>query len=658
MTTAIYPPLTAREIKGAELSRNAAREGMVLLKNDHEALPLSPGRIALFGNGAVRTVRGGTGSGDPFNGGLSGGGDFFINQSPRYHINILPALKEAGFEILTEELLETHAAAYDDAMQHNITSHMQVFAFPEAVLTEDILAPLSADTDTAVFVLSRNSGEGVDRKLEDDYNLSQIEKDDLKLIRKYFKKVVLVLNVAGPVAVKDLDEASPDAILVMGQAGQEGGIAVTDVLTGTVTPSGKLTTTWAKTYEDYPSSDVFLSDFDTSLYTEGIYVGYRYFRTFGKEAGYPFGYGLSYTSFVLTDLNACIEGVTLKAQARVRNTGSRSGREVVQLYISAPSTELDMPALELKGFKKTGVLAPGETETVTISVPLSALASYSEAASAYILSKGFYIVRLGTSSADTVPAAAIKIDETVKTKLVYEELPLKQELTVMSGLTGKDNADEAASLPLLVPENLPETEDARSPYQKPAVKTYTTDPQYEAVLDYETVVRVDAKPVTLKDVFTGKATYGELLAQLTEEQLADLACGTGWGVEDDANPVIGGSSESVPGAAGETTHALTETFGIPSIVVADGPGGVRLTQQFTAKNLETGEDQTVYHHCIAWPVGTLIAQSFDPEVAYQVGVGMKADLEAFRIDILVGPGINIHRNPLCGRNFEYVSEDP
>ena len=177
-------------------------------------------------------------------------------------------------------------------------------------------------------------------------------------------------------------------------------------------------------------------------------------------------------------------------------------------------------------------------------------------------------------------------------------------------------------------------------------------------MPYEKVQLVEKKDITLQDVYDGRASYEELLAQFTEEELSNFACGTGWGVADDANPVIGSSSESVPGAAGETTHNLEKRFKIPAIVLADGPGGVRLTQQFTAKNIDTGEDQTVYHHCISWPVGTLIAQSFDPEVAREVGLGMKEDLKAFRIEVLLGPGINIHRNPLCGRNFEYFSEDP
>ena len=658
MSDKIYPPLSEREIRGAERSKKAAKEGMVLLKNDRNVLPLSPGKIALFGNGAVRTVRGGSGSGDPFNGGVSGGGELFVNQSPRYHINILPALLESGFDIVTKEILENLAERLDAIVSEAAAAGKHDVLSPEQEVSEADAKRFSDMTDTAVYVLSRNSGEGRDRKVEDDYDLSPVEKKNLRVLREAYKNLVLVLNVPGPVSAADLQESEADAILLMGQPGQEAGLAVSEVLTGETTPSGKLTTTWAMEYRDYPSADTFLSDPDTSLYTEGIYVGYRYFTTVKKQAGYPFGFGLSYTDFAVFGASASISGQDIVVSAKVRNCGNFDGKEVLQLYVSAPSTEMDMPERELKGFKKTSLLKPGEEETLVITVPLKALSSFSEEKTAYLLSRGYYILKLGTSSENTDNIAAVCIPESRLTKLVYEELPLAQPLDVMKGLEGNDNSKEASSLPILLPEDFPVCEDARSPYQTPCVTTYTTDPDYTAVMPYEKVQLVEKKDITLQDVYDGRASYEELLAQFTEEELSNFACGTGWGVADDANPVIGSSSESVPGAAGETTHNLEKRFKIPAIVLADGPGGVRLTQQFTAKNIDTGEDQTVYHHCISWPVGTLIAQSFDPDVAREVGLGMKEDLKAFRIEVLLGPGINIHRNPLCGRNFEYFSEDP
>ena len=654
----IDPPLSERELTGAEISKRAAKEGMVLLKNQNHALPLTPGVIALFGNGAARTVRGGTGSGDPFNGGLSGGGDANVDLSPRYHIQVLPALQRAGFTVLTEQSLIAWGEKYDEAYQNLEDRVMITFSFPEEELAEDAIREYASQTDTAVYVLSRNSGEGNDRKVEDDFDLSATEKQNLALVRQYFSKLILVLNVGGPLSVKDLREADPDAMLLMSQPGQEAGDALAEILTGETSPSGKLTTTWGLTYPDYPSAGTYLSDWDTSLYTEGIYVGYRYFRTFGVETGFPFGYGLSYTEFKTEPLSAGIKENVLAVTLRITNTGTAAGREVAQLYVSAPSTVLDMPYQELRGFQKTRLLEPNEAEELTIRVPVSDLASYSEVKGGYLLSRGYYIVRIGTSSEETTAVAAICVEETVKTVLVDPVMPLRQPLEELTGPMGNDNKEEAAGLPVLVLDKPVCCEDRRSKLEQELVETYTTDETYQPVLPYERVVLVEKKTCSFEDLLAGRVSPQELIAQCSDEELVSLVCGTGWGVTDDANPVIGASSESVPGAAGETTHILEDTMGVPSMVLADGPGGVRLTQCFEATNLETGEKQQVYHYCIAWPIGTLIAQSFDLGLAKELGEAMNADLRAMGIEVLLGPGVNIHRNPLCGRNFEYFSEDP
>ena len=658
-TAEIYPPLSERELKNAAIAENAAMEGMVLLENRNGALPLKKNlKLAMFGNGTVRTVRGGTGSGDPFNGGLSGGGAFDIDQSPRYHIHILPAMKKAGFEIVNEDMLNAWAEKYDEAKKNAENLVMQSFMFPEEELTEERLADITAETDTAIAVFSRNAGEGHDRTVENDYCFSDTEKKNLALIRKAFKTVILILNVGGPVSVRDLKAADADAVLLMGQAGQEGGSAVTKILMGEVTPSGKLSTTWAMDYNEYPGSDKYLSDPAVSLYEEGIYVGYRYFDTFGRTEGYPFGYGLSYTKFALETQDVRLDGQTVSVFVKVTNTGSFAGKEVVQLYASSPSTELDMPYQELRGFEKTKLLQPGEAETVRIRMDLRALSSYSFDESAYILSRGYYILRAGTSSADTVPVGAVRIPETVKTILVNHVMPLQRELAEKTGLQGDDLAKEAEGLVILTPEKLPELWDRRSSYADEHVTTYTFDPEYQPVMPYEKVEVLPKQSGTYKDLLQGRISMEAFLAQLTAEQLSDFVCGTGWGVADDANPIVGGNSESVPGAAGETTHKLEEKYGVPSIVLADGPGGVRVTQVFTATNVETGEKQTVYHYAIAWPVGTTMAQSFNREAVWEVGLGINADIRSMNVAVILGPGVNIHRNPLCGRNFEYFSEDP
>lgn len=396
----IYPPMSEREISGAAISREAATQGMVLLKNINGVLPLKGrGKIALFGNGAARTIRGGTGSGDPFNGGLSGGGDQDVDQSLRYHINILNAMETEGFEIVNREQQMAWARCYDLAKREMKDQVMSVFAFPEEPLTTEKLEEYAKETETAICVISRNSGEGNDRFMKKevsigdkkyeigDYRLSAVEMDNLKKLRSAFSSLVLVLNVPGSISVQDLEAACADAILLMGQAGQEGGAAVTDILTGKATPSGKLTATWAKKYEDYPTAGNFLQDFNKAVYTEGIYVGYRYFDTFNVDPGYPFGYGLSYTTFALGNLEASLDEDTLVLGVTVENTGAFAGREVVQIYVSAPVSEMDMPEQELKGFQKTMLLAPGEKEDIKIRIPLRNLASYSENAGGYILSK-------------------------------------------------------------------------------------------------------------------------------------------------------------------------------------------------------------------------------------------------------------------------------
>ena len=666
----IYPPMSEREISGAAISREAATQGMVLLKNINGVLPLKGrGKIALFGNGAARTIRGGTGSGDPFNGGLSGGGDQDVDQSLRYHINILNAMETEGFEIVNREQQMAWARCYDLAKREMKDQVMSVFAFPEEPLTTEKLEEYAKETETAICVISRNSGEGNDRFMKKevsigdkkyeigDYRLSAVEMDNLKKLRSAFSSLILVLNVPGSISVQDLEAACADAILLMGQAGQEGGAAVTDILTGKATPSGKLTATWAKKYEDYPTAGNFLQDFNKAVYTEGIYVGYRYFDTFNVEPGYPFGYGLSYTTFALGNLEASLDEDTLVLGVTVENTGAFAGREVVQVYVSAPVSEMDMPEQELKGFQKTMLLAPGEKEDIKIRIPLRNLASYSENAGGYILSKGDYGVRIGTSSRDTKPVCKIRLEQTALTEQVLVELPLTETLEEKKGLTDRKDETIWKDVPVLLAVQIPEMLDSRSAYSDEKVVTYATDTSYQPVMPYETVRYVEKKEWKLNDVASGRVSMEEFAAQLDAAQLADLCCGTGWGVQDENNPVIGASSESVPGAAGETTHAL-ESYGVSSIVLADGPGGVRITQQFEATDLESGEKRQVYHYCTAWPVGTLLAQSFDPEILEQVGCGMAADMQAMRIDLLLGPGMNIQRDPMCGRNFEYFSEDP
>ena len=314
--------VTAREKANAALAREAAAQGMVLLENKNNSLPIKTKKLALFGGGAVRTVRGGTGSGDPFNGGLSGGGDVNVNQSERYNINIYNSFKKAGYDITTASILEKYAEGYDVENAKAASNPMATFAYPELTFTDEELAASAKDTNTAVYVISRNAGEGADRGMTKkvtvneveyelgDYELSDVEKENLKKVASAFENTIVVLNVGGVIDTKFFEETEGlDSLLLMGQGGQEGGNALLDVVTGAVTPSGKLTDTWAENYSDYPASATFAKADGDSMkewYKEGIYVGYRYFDSFGIKTAYEFGYGLSYTNFDINVKNVSV----------------------------------------------------------------------------------------------------------------------------------------------------------------------------------------------------------------------------------------------------------------------------------------------------------------------------------------------------------------
>ena len=667
-------------MKNAALARTAASEGMVLLENRDNTLPLqqSVTKVALFGGGAVRTVRGGTGSGDPFNGGLSGGGICDVNQSPRYHVNMMDSFLQAGYEVVTKGRLLEYADGYDKELERTAVSPMATFAYPEDALDADSVKGFSKLADTAIYVLARNSGEGIDRgmtkkiKLGDrecevgDYLLSPTERNNLKYITSSFKNTILVLNIGGVIDMSFLSELDRlGAVLLMGQAGQEGGSAVLDVLTGKITPSGKLSDTWAADYSDYPASATFAhndGNVDVEKYTEGIYVGYRWFDSFSKKPHYPFGYGLSYASFEWMLNSLAVEGENISVCVEVKNTSERfAGKEVIQVYGSAPEVNLEKPYQELAAYAKTGLLRPGESEALHIRFKIGNLASFDESKSCFLLERGDYRFRIGTSSRNTKPSFILHLDKDITTKLVYHELPLIQPLEEISRFGKPYGMDDGNWEPIQVFDvdaSAIRCEDCRSKYQDGIVTTYTTDKGYTALLPYERVEYKDERAITLLDVINGVATMEDLVAQISTDDLAALNCGTGWGVVGESAPVVGENSSTVCGAAGETTPSFRETYAIPSIVMADGPAGVRVSQRFEAIHAATNEKVMRYQYCTAWPVGTLLAQTFDPQLIEQVGQGISEELEEFQIAILLGPGVNIHRDPLCGRNFEYYSEDP
>lgn len=677
--------VTDRERRNAGIAGNAAAQSMVLLENKNQVLPLkeTQKKIALFGGGAARTVRGGTGSGDPFNGGLSGGGDVNVNQSDRYHINIFTAFQDAGYQITTSDLLNDYAAAYDAENSQTASNPMATFAYPDMEFSNEQLEAAREGTDTAIYVISRNAGEGADRgmssvkQLSDgseheigDYQLSALEKENLKRVAAAFDRTIVVLNVGGVIDTSFFRETEGlDALLLMGQCGQEGGDALVDVLSGAVTPSGKLTSTWAKQYSDYPASETFSGNdgnVDKEVYEEGIYVGYRYFDTFGIEPAYEFGYGESYTDFETEVKKVEADENRITVEAEVTNTGDTySGKEVVQVYFSAPDTSCEKEYQELAAFGKTGELKPGESQTITLSYEVNDMAYYNEAKSAWVLDQGTYYIRVGNSSRDTKVAAAVEVNQSKITEQLSSQLQVSEEdaFTEWSreGKTAFTYPEEKAQMSAAPVFRLDsakiQTVQSASEYENEEVTTYTTDPDYQTEQPYEKAEIVEDKSgSTLKDVADGTVSMEEFVAQMSLEELAKLNCGGGWGVANENTPIVGSNSSTIPGAAGET--AVFEEYGIPGIVLADGPGGIRVKQEYEATNVETGEKDMYYQYCTAWPVGYVLAQSWDTELVKQVGEAFGVEAEELGITLLLGPALNIHRDPLCGRNFEYFSEDP
>lgn len=651
--------ITEREIKNAELAAKLAGECVVLLKND-ETLPIKKGTVALYGNGARYTIKGGTGSGD-------------VNT--RSNTNIEKGLKEGGFEVTTTAWLDRNEIARNNAkadflkwaeaesektgvqLQWVIFDHP--FNEPECIeISDDDIK--ASNTDTAIFVISRNSGEGADRKNEKgDYQLYPNEMANIKKLVENYKKVIVVLNIGGLIDMNELSELPGiNSILLMSQLGNLGGLVLADALSGKVNPSGRLADSWAKDYMDYPSSAEFSfnnGNVHEDFYKDGIYVGYRYFDSFEKKVVYPFGYGLSYSDFESKVLSVTQNGDKVEVKVEVQNIGRYAGKDVVQVYISAPVNAggVNHPYQELKGFAKTSEIKPGERDTVTVSIPLVSLASYNEKCAAWIIGEGDYVVRVGKNSRDTVAAMNLNIEKDVVTEKCKNILPLDCEMKEIS-------ADVKASAPAnaTLKINLTKIPCVEHNYQngRPEMKTSKSE------------------KVTLQDVIDGKATVEDMVAQLTIEEMATMCVGVFY--DDKKDSVIGSASSVVPGAAGETPNILSSR-NVPKLILADGPAGVRLQPHFrTDKDnnyLPGGEvfgDQVnpfgtapegaidYYQYCTAIPIGWALAQSWSCDLIEEIGQMIGKEMELFGVDMWLAPAQNIHRNPLCGRNFEYYSEDP
>ena len=645
-----------RELMHGKLARKAASEGIVLLKNEG-ILPLKKDTAAaLLGYGAEKTVKGGIGSGDVNN---------------RKNISIYQGLKEAGVKIVSEDWISDYHNRYEqarEAWKEKVLEEAKKVDNPFDAYAENPFAmPLGrkvaeediCEADVVIYVISRISGEGKDRrKVKGDYYLSEREEEDLRYLAEMNKPVILILNAGGPVELTDILEQTDNikGILNISQLGQEGGDALADVLLGKEVPGGKLTTTWARRYEDYPVSEEYgylNGNLEKEEYREGIFVGYRYFDSFDKKVLFPFGFGLSYTSFEIKCCGMNMEEGKLRAEVQVTNTGKKyAGKEVVQIYVTLPQTGLEKEYKRLAGFAKTRLLKPEETQILIVEISQKQLASFCEETHTWIIEKGSYGILIGNSSDKLEQEAVLVISDTSVLEHTDAICPLQEELRQIH-----------------MTEELKE----KLMQQEKELKTAQV-PQY------------CFKPVMLPEK---SENDGENQENLTEEEKRLFSVLEGRSVEELIPLLYGKISENistlgaagirVPGSAGETSGALEED-GIPSLVMADGPAGIRLRQWYEVDketdsiyemgvlgSLENGilepgvhheNADTYYQYCTAFPVGTALAQTWDTDLMTEFGKAIAEEMEEFHVNLWLAPGMNIHRNPLCGRNYEYYSEDP
>ncbi len=594
-----------------DISRQAAAEGMVLLKNEEETLPLERGqKIAIFGKAQADYVKGGGGSGDV---------------RPPYEVNLLEGLQGKSVSVYAPV-----SAYYAEYVRQQRSQGKQPGWIPEPELAQELLDGARAFTDTAIVVLCRYSKESVDRTgapQDGDFYLSEAEETMVSQVLAAFPRTVLVLNTGGMMDTCWFkDDPRVGAALLAWQGGMEGGRAMADILCGDVNPSGHLTDTFAVDFDAYPSSKGFNESDLYVEYQEDIFVGYRYFETLpgaAEKVCYPFGWGLSYTDFALTQ--ASLErgkmGMTLKAT--VLNTGKRSGKQVLQLYCQPPQGKLGKASRVLVGFEKTRLLAPGESQELTVFAEFDKLASFDDrgavCANAWILEKGQYCFYLGENVRDAeLLGDTLDLDK----DMIWQRL---SEKCAPQNLTRRLQAD-GSWVDTLQPKA------QREPF------TYTDDPELptnaretpppEAFWEVEqTNGRIPLRK-QLRDVHQGKITLDQLLDDMSDAEQVHLLCG-----------------QPNRGPANTFGWGNLPNFGVPNAMTADGPAGLRFLKLIDVKTT-------------AFPCATLLACTWNRELVEEVGRCGAREVKEQGMAIWLTPAANIHRSPLCGRNFEYYSEDP
>lgn len=582
-------------------------EGIVMLKNENNALPLDTDKeVAVFGRIQFHYYKSGTGSGG------------MVNVTKV--VNILDGLIDNGVKV-NEKLLDTYRK-WDKENPFDLGEGWggEPWSQKEMPLDEGLVKETAKSCETAIVIIGRTAGEEQDNRLEaGSYLLSDDEIAMLTVVRKHFKKVVLLLNVGNIIDMTDINRIAPDAVLYVWQGGMTGGKGTADVLTGKVSPSGKLPDTIAYKASDYPSDANFGREKNRDIYAEDIYVGYRYFETFAKDKVlYPFGFGLSYTGFEIKTEKAEITEGAVKLSVSVKNIGSYKGKEVIEVYCEAPQGRLGKAARVLCGFEKTRELVPQEEQVVEIAVDIAKLASYDDSGvtgnkSCYVLEAGEYKFYVGSDVRSAEYACSFEQGEDLVTERLTQALaPVESFERIKPVCEGGAFSIGREAVPVSEVD-----ESARRLEKLPKEIAYTGD-----------------KGIKLWDVKNGKNTMDEFIAQLSDYDLSCIIRGEGMG-----SPRVTAGTASAFGGVSENLNG----FGIPAGCCSDGPSGMRLDCGTKAFSL---------------PNGTMIASSFNKELTSELFTFMGLEMAANKVDCLLGPGMNIHRHPLNGRNFEYFSEDP
>lgn len=582
-------------------------EGIVMLKNENNALPLDTDKeVAVFGRIQFHYYKSGTGSGG------------MVNVTKV--VNILDGLIDNGVKV-NEKLLDTYRK-WDKENPFDLGEGWggEPWSQKEMPLDEGLVKETAKSCETAIVIIGRTAGEEQDNRLEaGSYLLSDDEIEMLTVVRKHFKKVVLLLNVGNIIDMTDINRIALDAVLYVWQGGMTGGKGTADVLTGKVSPSGKLPDTIAYKVSDYPSDANFGREKNRDIYAEDIYVGYRYFETFAKEKVlYPFGFGLSYTAFEIKTEKAEITEGAVKLSVSVKNIGSYKGKEVIEVYCEAPQGRLGKVARVLCGFEKTRELVPQEEQVVEIAVDIAKLASYDDSGvtgnkSCYVLETGEYKFYVGSDVRSAEYACSFEQGEDLVTERLTQSLaPVESFERIKPVCEGGAFSIGREAVPVSEVD-----ESARRLEKLPKEIAYTGD-----------------KGIKLWDVKNGKNTMDEFIAQLSDYDLSCIIRGEGMG-----SPRVTAGTASAFGGVSENLNG----FGIPAGCCSDGPSGMRLDCGTKAFSL---------------PNGTMIASSFNKELTSELFTFMGLEMAANKVDCLLGPGMNIHRHPLNGRNFEYFSEDP